>query len=407
MLRGPGRTCAMDNVTHSVFGYALARVALRAGDDPARVRALTWSAVLASNAPDLDFVAGLFAHDRKLAYLLHHRGYTHTLAVALPLGAAIGLLCARAAGARGRDSLAAAALGGLAGLLHVAFDFLNNYGVHPFVPFDDHWYYGDAVFIVEPLLLSALLPLCALDARTRSARVAGSLLCAALLLLLWRALSPPLALANSAALLAMLALQWRFRGKAAPALWATALVVAVFACAGVLARGRVRAELARQRPGERLLQLSSTPQPGNPLCWSTIAVSVSGAEYHAHLAQLSLLPALIAPARCARLPRAGSTARLLPSQLAPAPGLRFTRELRAEVGELRALAREHCRAAALLRFVRAAYFQRDGARMLLGDLRYDNEPGLGFAEIALSGSRDARCPAWVPPWIPPLQALLR
>ena len=47
----------------------------------------------------------------------------------------------------------------LAPLLHLALDFTNSYGVHPFWPVDNHWYYGDAVFIVEPLIWACSAPL--------------------------------------------------------------------------------------------------------------------------------------------------------------------------------------------------------------------------------------------------------
>jgi inner membrane protein len=36
-------------------------------------------------------------------------------------------------------------------------DWTNNYGLRPFYPFDTHWYAGSFVFIVEPLMLLALL----------------------------------------------------------------------------------------------------------------------------------------------------------------------------------------------------------------------------------------------------------
>ena len=39
-------------------------------------------------------------------------------------------------------------------LSHELLDAGNSYGVHPFFPFDSRWYYGDAVFILEPWLLA-------------------------------------------------------------------------------------------------------------------------------------------------------------------------------------------------------------------------------------------------------------
>ncbi len=41
-------------------------------------------------------------------------------------------------------------------LSHVFFDFLNNYGVRLLAPFDWRWFYGDAVFIIDPWLWLSL-----------------------------------------------------------------------------------------------------------------------------------------------------------------------------------------------------------------------------------------------------------
>ena len=166
----------MDNVTHSLFGYALGRALVRPNASRERERAGIYSAVIASNLPDTDFVVRFFAADPQLAYLLHHRGHTHTLLLAIPLGLLTGLLCARACSVRDpRERREVALIGALAGLLHIAFDALNNYGVHPFWPLDNRWYYGDAVFIIEPLLLAAMIPLLAIArAHARRAACSGS-----------------------------------------------------------------------------------------------------------------------------------------------------------------------------------------------------------------------------------------
>ena len=37
-------------------------------------------------------------------------------------------------------------------LLHVFLDFLNSYGVRLLMPFSDRWFYGDALYIVDPIL---------------------------------------------------------------------------------------------------------------------------------------------------------------------------------------------------------------------------------------------------------------
>ena len=136
-----------------------------------------WSGVVASNLPDLDILAQRFARDGKLTYLVHHRGYTHTWAAALVLGFLAGAAFAYGGGvgdARARRRVAW--FGAAACALHVACDGLNDYGVHPFSPFDNRWFYGDSMFIVEPLWLAVMLPLLVVAGQSRVGRVLGALL---------------------------------------------------------------------------------------------------------------------------------------------------------------------------------------------------------------------------------------
>ena len=45
----------------------------------------------------------------------------------------------------------------LGALVHLFQDFTNNYGVRPFAPFNEKWYSWDIVFIIDPVMLVALL----------------------------------------------------------------------------------------------------------------------------------------------------------------------------------------------------------------------------------------------------------
>jgi inner membrane protein len=45
----------------------------------------------------------------------------------------------------------------LAALSHLLLDFTNNYGLRPFYPFNPRWYAWNTVFIIEPLILAALI----------------------------------------------------------------------------------------------------------------------------------------------------------------------------------------------------------------------------------------------------------
>lgn len=142
----------MDNLTHSFIGLAASKAGLEKLSP-----GTSTLCVLAANAPDGDIVALIGG---RWAYLHHHRGITHsivgtiTLALALPLLFCLGdwLL------ARLRNRPRSIRLGGLliASLLvsasHPLMDWTNNYGVRFLLPWNSSWFYGDFVFIIDPVL---------------------------------------------------------------------------------------------------------------------------------------------------------------------------------------------------------------------------------------------------------------
>src|SRR5688500_701601 len=139
----------MDNVTHSVAGLLLAEAAVRlrahrTGTEPsARFRTMAAvSSMLAANLPDPDLFYTGVGGDR-LAYMLHHRGHTHTVVLAIAgavvMWGAVALVWrwrSRAAPPRD-DARWLAALLLMSALSHLLLDWTNSYGVHPFWPFDD------------------------------------------------------------------------------------------------------------------------------------------------------------------------------------------------------------------------------------------------------------------------------
>ncbi len=119
--------------------------------------------VVGSNLPDADLLYTSFGGG-PLAYVLQHRGYTHSLVGAVACAVLLWLACVLWLRWRGLRAtpveqgwIAAAAMTGV--LLHLAMDYTNSYGVHPFWPFYNGWVYGDSVFIVEPLMWLAAAPL--------------------------------------------------------------------------------------------------------------------------------------------------------------------------------------------------------------------------------------------------------
>jgi inner membrane protein len=136
----------MDNITHSLTGYALARAGL--GDTG---RGATLALVLASNLPDVDVVTWLAG---TASYMHHHRDLTHSvLGAPLAALALAGILRLTVKGSR-LASLLLCSLLGVAG--HVFMDLWTSYGTRVMSPFDRTWYAWDVVFIIDPWILLLL-----------------------------------------------------------------------------------------------------------------------------------------------------------------------------------------------------------------------------------------------------------
>ena len=146
----------MDNLTHALTGALIARTlpgrwsggeieAAKLDPDAPRVRPVRWvmwSSVVAANLPDFEaLVLWPPPLGDKATYLLHHRGWSHSLvgiageAVAFALSLWLlarwrrfGPVLRRLTPARG---LAVALLGVGS---HLFLDWCNSYGVRPFYP---------------------------------------------------------------------------------------------------------------------------------------------------------------------------------------------------------------------------------------------------------------------------------
>ncbi len=139
----------MFNTTHTLVGLAVGRSGLDKWN-----RHATWTAVIASNLPDIDVVTGLYDMP---AYITHHRGFTHAIAGIPLLSFALAAAMYKLSGSFWRTFTVAL----LAMSTHPMLDYLNTYGLRPFLPFDETWFYGDALFIIDPvfdcILIAALL----------------------------------------------------------------------------------------------------------------------------------------------------------------------------------------------------------------------------------------------------------
>ncbi len=277
----------MENITHSLVGATIAELALPRNATPAQRRTFFTVGIIAANLPDADLLYTRIMPS-PLGYLLHHRGYTHTLGGLVILAALIGAvmltprLRATIAGANGRFwALVAAAL-----LSHVVLDSWNSYGVHPFWPINSSWYYGDAIAIYEPWLW-VFLGL-AVGANTRNARARSMLLGLPVVLLLaggllhliqWPAV---VALLVASSFIALVGRNWTPRLRS---LGAVAATTAFVTASYMLSHAAYASAAESLGPDGRaaLVDMALSPRAAQPLCWSTLTVEK-------HEASLGYLP---------------------------------------------------------------------------------------------------------------------
>ncbi|MGC1457866.1 MAG: metal-dependent hydrolase [Steroidobacteraceae bacterium] len=371
-------------------------------------RLVVVSLTVGSNLPDVDLLYTSFARG-PLAYVLHHRGYTHTLVGALA-GAVLLWLAVLSwlrfrhlrASTVAQAWIAAACVGGV--LLHLAMDYTNNYGVHPFWPFYNGWVYGDSVFIVEPLLWLAAAPLIFI-LESRWARLLVALAVGVMMLgvSVFGLVATPAAIVFVLVGMAMLAAgRWLRPGVALGcgiALWLG--VTALFAVAGRLATVQLDAAAAREFPDSRTLDRVLTPSPADPVCWDAWLVQAQGAGETMRQARVSLLPGLIGVGNCRGVDLVAAGGE--PVRAAGNSGLQWLRQFSMPADRIAKLALTQCSARAFMQFARVPMAQAEGSGWWLGDLRFGG--GRGFSWLQLSEPAQ-RCDFWGAPWLPPRPELL-
>ncbi len=138
----------MDTLTHALSGALLARAmtprVLRPGSVTGERRVA--AGFLAAAFPDADAVLGFAS---PTAFLLYHRGVTHSF-VLLPLWAAalawiFARLDPRRAGWRTYFGVAAASIA-----IHILGDLITSYGTMMFAPLSDRRFALDTTFIIDP-----------------------------------------------------------------------------------------------------------------------------------------------------------------------------------------------------------------------------------------------------------------
>ena len=406
----------MDNLSHSVAGLAVGELLHRSlPHEPAedrqrtRRRLFLFTCWAASNFPDLDLVLTPLL-PAPLGYLLHHRGHTHTLFYAIPqallLWAIIHLTWPGARrllreSAPSRTGFIAALSLGL--VLHLLMDFLNSYGIHPFHPFDSRWLYGDMVFILEPffwivfgvplammtppalrILLLALLAGVPLYFATKGFLHWGSIVFLVMTAVVTGVLQARAGKTGRRGLVSAFCLGMAF--------------IAVQGIASGSAARFVTATLQERNASNRVLDVSLTSFPTNPLCWSFVSIESNArvGSYALRRGMLSIAPGVLPLERCP----ASRWDDRLPDDATPS--IAFFSLEQGDLHTLRALKDGNCHFEAWMRFARAPSV---GAKEAT-DLRFGPDPGNNFTTLDFETFRPEPCPKHVPQWKFPRSDLL-
>lgn len=149
----------MDNLTHSLVGALLGQMGLKR-----RTGLAMPTLIIAANIPDIDASCTVLG----MVSLAMRRGVTHgpVAMLLLPLllaGMMVGFDRWQARrGKRPAERLPVRPgwlllLAYIGCLSHPLFDWMNSYGIRLLEPFSHRWFYGDALFIVDPWLLAMLI----------------------------------------------------------------------------------------------------------------------------------------------------------------------------------------------------------------------------------------------------------
>ncbi len=362
----------MDPLAHTLAGAALAETRLRDAT-PLAGPAL----ILGANAPDIDVITMFVSRDLALGF---RRGWTHgALAmVVLPIVLTLLLLLVDRATARRRGRAPRARAGPLLGLStlavvsHPVLDWLNTYGVRFLMPFDGTWFYGDALFVVDPwvwLLLGTSVVLARSTSRAGASAwivlgvattslVTGFEGAPAATRLLWCA---------GVAAVVWLRLAGRWTGRipqlATICLSAAVLYIVVMVAASRLAERQVAAWLAER--DDTPAEIMASPAPGNPLRRDIV---VADAE-HYHFLEVDWLSADPVRVTLPAIERGGGNPVTRAAWTAPHVwGLAiWTRYPAYRVEET-----------------------ADGYRVSISDVRYARRPGGGLGAAVVELDRDLR-----------------
>lgn len=143
----------MDTASHLLLGATLGGLAMAlsgpaVGNDLSVVYGLFAATIVGSNAPDFDAAFRIRGYK---AYLLNHRGFSHSLPMLAVWPIFLTPLIAYIFHAW--DYFMLLFLWTMVGVVfHVFLDYFNTYGVQCIRPLSRKWFHGDAIPIFDPII---------------------------------------------------------------------------------------------------------------------------------------------------------------------------------------------------------------------------------------------------------------
>lgn len=248
----------MDPLTHTLVGANLA--ATRLGE---KTKLAAAALVIGANLPDVDAILYFTGHDDFALWF--RRGWTHGVLALLLLPliqAAVLKLIDRTASWKWLLGLSYLAIA-----THPFLDWLNTYGMRWLMPFRGTWFYGDAVYIMDPWLWLILGCGWLIGRKPTPWLIGGWLFfTGAILWVVGRRNAQYMTVVIIVAAILLVALLWRSKRSFATA----ALIVAAVYIGGRLTLSAATAMQVREALPD-VKRVMTAPHPIDPTRWDVVA----------------------------------------------------------------------------------------------------------------------------------------
>ncbi len=396
----------MDNITHTAIGALFTEVVYHSikkkpKDSLKFRRNLHILSAFSSNFPDFDLLLQL-VDSSWLGYIINHRGYTHTI-----LGAFIEFLFIfllfkfifkKSLPVKALSPIILVILFGV--FSHICLDFMNSYGVHPFWPINNEWFYGDLLYITEPFLLIIIST--SLFHIIKTGYFKYFFLGFSLFLpSIFTFISLSSWINTFFVFLFSIVLFFYLKNKTPlrvckEGLIFFLLVICIFALQSTYTKTNLKFFLSKVATGYKLLDIKTSPFPSNFMCWHFLGTFINKSEYRVYSGVYS--PSKFFLKSCPSLKNNNGVPPNL--KLEDTNHIKYHGLYTQPTQILKNTYSLNCKTIAWFTFARVPFF----FEKTLHDLRYSTKSKKGLAHLNLNTEQD--CPIIPSSWTPPRKDIL-